>query len=70
MRISTFTLRKPVPTGVVMGPLMATLFLRIESRTCVGQRRAVLLHDVGARLDGLPLDVDAGRVDDTSSSPR
>ena len=34
--MDTFTLRKPVPIGVVIGPLMATLFLRIDSSTCSG----------------------------------
>src|SRR2546426_6338195 len=32
----TFTLRKPSPTGVVMGPLSATRLRRIDSRTCSG----------------------------------
>src|SRR5918996_1985050 len=36
-RRATFTLRNPVPTGVVMGPLMATPFSRIELRTWSGR---------------------------------
>ena len=36
MRSATLTLRKPVPTGVVMGPLMATLVRRMDSSTCSG----------------------------------
>ena len=59
-----------MPTGVVIGPLMATLFLRIDSRTWLGQRRAVLVHDVRAGLGDLPLDVDAGRLDDAAHRGR
>src|SRR5207248_6012637 len=33
---ATLTLRKPLPIGVVIGPLSATLFLRIDSRTWDG----------------------------------
>ena len=36
LRSATFTLRKPVPTGVVIGPLMATLLRRTDSSTCSG----------------------------------
>ena len=36
LRNATLTLRKPVPTGVVIGPLMATLVRRMASRTCSG----------------------------------
>ena len=32
LRSATFTERKPVPIGVVIGPLMATLFRLIDSR--------------------------------------
>src|SRR5215212_4079923 len=35
-RSVTLTLRKPAPTGVVMGPLSATLLRRIDSRTWSG----------------------------------
>src|ERR1700674_873075 len=35
-RSATLTLRNPLPTGVVIGPLMATLFFRIEASTCSG----------------------------------
>ena len=35
-RSVTLTLRKPSPTGVVIGPLSATLLRRIDSRTCSG----------------------------------
>jgi hypothetical protein len=35
-RSSTFTLRKPDPTGVVIGPLIATRESRIRSRTRSG----------------------------------
>ena len=37
LRRATLTLRKPVPTGVVMGPLMATLVARTASSTCSGR---------------------------------
>ena len=60
MRSATFTLRKPVPTGVVIGPLMATLFFRIESSTCVGERRPVLVHDVRAGVLDVPVELHAG----------
>ena len=35
-RRATFTLRNPVPTGVVIGPFKACRFARIESRTRSG----------------------------------
>src|SRR5258708_19687662 len=35
-RSATLTLRNPLPIGVVIGPLRATLFLRIEASTCSG----------------------------------
>src|SRR5437899_3175880 len=35
-RNATFTLRKPLPIGVVIGPFSATLFLRTDSRTLSG----------------------------------
>src|ERR1700682_813930 len=35
-RSATFTLRNPLPIGVVIGPLRATLFLRIDASTCSG----------------------------------
>src|SRR6266511_2626622 len=36
LRSATFTLRKPVPMGVVNGPLMATPLARIDSSTGSG----------------------------------
>ena len=36
LRRATLTLRKPVPTGVVMGPLIATLVSATASSTCWG----------------------------------
>src|ERR1700674_1602621 len=35
-RSATLTLRNPLPIGVVIGPLRATLFLRIDASTCSG----------------------------------
>ena len=57
------TERKPVPTGVVIGALSATLVRRQDSMTRVGHGRADLGHDVDAGLLDLPLDVDAGGLD-------
>ena len=37
MRSSTFTDRWPVPTGVSVGPLRASLFFRIDSSTRGGR---------------------------------
>src|SRR5437870_3732856 len=34
--MATLTLRKPVPTGVVIGPFSATRVVRMDSRTCSG----------------------------------
>src|SRR5437879_2981433 len=34
--MATLTLRKPVPTGVVIGPFSATRVLRMDWRTCSG----------------------------------
>ena len=67
---STLTLRKPSPTGVVIGPLSATLLRWIDSRTCSGQRRAVLGHDGLAGVDDLPFERDAGRVEDAAGRLR
>ena len=64
MRRPTLTERKPSPIGVVIGPLSATPFRRIDVERLLGQRvAAVRVHDVGAgRLD-VPLEVDAGRLE-------
>src|ERR1700737_2955199 len=35
-RSATFTLRNPLPIRIVIGPLRATLFLRIDASTCSG----------------------------------
>ena len=51
LRRPTFTLRNPEPTGVVIGPLIATLVSRIGLDHRVRQGRAVLVHDVGPGLD-------------------
>ena len=40
-RSATFTLRNPVPTGVVIGPLIATRASRIASRVSSGHQLAV-----------------------------
>ena len=64
MRSPTLTERKPPPTGVVIGPLSAIPFRRIESRTSLGQRVAVVLvHHVGARLLDVPVELDAGGLE-------
>jgi hypothetical protein len=36
LRSATLTERKPEPTGVVIGPLIATLVRRTDSSTCSG----------------------------------
>ena len=66
----TLTLRKPPPTGVVIGPLSATLLRRIDSRTRVRERRARARDRGLARLDGLPLEADARRVEDAGGRLR
>ena len=64
MRSATLTQRKPVPTGVVIGPLSATPVRRARLDHGVGQRvAAVLGHDVDAGLLDVPVDLDAGRLE-------
>ena len=63
-RSATFTLRNPVPTGVVIGPLIATRQLRIASTVSVGQERAAGLERTGAGRHLDPLDADVGGVQD------
>ncbi len=59
------TERKPPPTGVVIGPFSATPVSRIASSTRRRQRvAAVPVHDVGAGLLHVPVELDAGRLED------
>jgi hypothetical protein len=51
------TERKPPPTGVVIGPLSATPFARIAP---------VLLHHVRAGVLHVPVELDAGRLEDAA----
>ena len=62
----TLTLRKPFPTGVVIGPLSATLLRRIESSTSVRERGPVLGYDGLAGVHGLPLELDPRGVEDAT----
>ena len=67
MRSATFTERKPPPTGVVIGPLSATFVLADRVDRPVRQRVAAeLVHDVGAGLPNVPLELDAGRLEDAA----
>ena len=64
MRSPTFTERKPSPIGVVIGPLSATPFRRIDSSVASGQRvAAVICHHLGARRLDVPLELDARRLE-------
>ena len=56
-------LRKPVPTGVVIGALSAHVRAADALHHRVGQRRAGPLHHVDAGLLHVPVDLDAGGVD-------
>ena len=68
MRSATLTERKPPPTGVVIGPLSATPFSLDRLEDVVGQRvSAVLVHDVAARVLDVPVELDAGRLEDAPS---
>ena len=63
-------LRKPVPTGVVIGALSAQRVRRTLSITRVGQRRARAGHHVDAGLLHIPVDLHAGGVDAAASRLR
>ena len=64
------TLRKPSPTGVVIGPLSATLLRLIDSRTCSGSGVPYCRDDGLAGVDGLPIELDTGGVEDAASRLR
>ena len=64
MRSPTLTLVNPSPIGVVTGPLSATLFLRIESSSSSRQRLVEALERGHAGVVALPLDVEAGDLED------
>jgi len=57
------TLRKPDPTGVVIGPLRAILLRRIESRTRSGSGVPLARDRRLAGLLDLPLELDAGGIE-------
>ena len=63
MRSATLTERKPEPTGVVIGALIATLLRLIDSSTRSGSGVPLLLVDVGAGLLPVPFELDAGRLE-------
>ena len=54
----------------MIGPLRATLLRRIDSSTCVRQRRAVLGHDAFAGVLDLPVEGDARGVEDAAGGLR
>ncbi len=56
-------LRKPVPTGVVIGAFRAHLRAADAVQHAVGQRRAGAGHHIDAGLLHVPVDLHAGRVD-------
>ena len=56
-------LRKPVPTGVVIGAFRAQRVRRMLSITASGSGVPRPLHHVDARLLHVPVDLHAGRVD-------
>ena len=67
MRSATLTERKPPPTGVVIGPFSATPCLADDVERLLGQRiAAVLVHHVGAGLADVPVELDAGRLEDAA----
>ena len=55
---------KPSPIGVVTGPLSATLLRRIESSSSAGSAWPVRSNASDAGLVALPVDRDAGGVED------
>ena len=64
MRSATLTERKPPPTGVVIGPLIATPLCSDRVQHLVGQRvAAVLVHHVAACVLDVPVELDAGRLE-------
>ena len=56
-------LRKPVPTGVVIGAFRAQRVRRMLSSTASGSGVPVRCHHVDARLLHVPVDLHAGGVD-------
>ena len=63
-RRPTLTLVKPPPTGVVTGPLSATLFRMIESSSSAGSVDPRCSSAVGSRQVRVPLDVEPGGLED------
>ena len=63
MRSATLIERKPEPTGVVVGPLMATPRSRIDSSVRSGSGIALRLVDVDARVLEVPVELDAGGLE-------
>ena len=56
-----------MPTGVVIGPLSATPFRRIDSSVSARERVAAgSVHHVGARRHDVPLELDPGRFEDAA----
>ena len=67
LRRPTLTERKPPPTGVVIGPFSAVPFWRIESSVSSGSGLPPFcLHHVGAGVLDVPVELDAGRLEDAA----
>ena len=64
MRSSTLIERKPEPTGVVVGPLMPTPVRLQRLQRGIRERVAVLAVLVDAGLVAVPVEVDAGGLED------
>ena len=58
------TERKPPPRGVVIGPLMAILFWRTDSRTSSGRTEPYFSSGVEAGFAVLEVEGDAGGLED------
>ena len=70
LRRATFTLRNPVPMGVVTGPLMPSFVRASESSARCGQRCAFVLHDVDTDVLDIPVEGDARRLEDAAGGIR
>ena len=66
MRSSTLIERKPDPTGVVVGPLMPTPVVFSDSQRGLRKRVAVRAVLVDAGLVAVPVEVDAGGLEDAA----
>ena len=63
MRKATLALRKPLPTGVVIGPFRPTFVSRIDCDDLFGQDGAVLFQHGQPGVVHVPVELDAGRFE-------